>query len=558
MPLQKSFSEQNGSLKVSEHMPYTDKHPILHCSVYCSVSALEPVLLIVMDTRLQTRQRWHKSKSHSGIGQPSAATTTTRNTRSRPLERVADATKQKLNAFNFCPPGPEPEPGEPVKRALIDENENGNGNKNENDVVKPDAVSSLPPNLPLDAMKHLSTPVSRLAWRDLIGDSDVKAEDEDISPQEKIGWDTKQKPMYGLSPMPRKRGSKRARSSSPVSSPAACAKPMAPTVNVKQLSAALKSPCADPTIELWDRFSLAGSTATTPLGHTNPALAQIMVSSSPQPSKSAGTGRGEAGLRRTISCGANWPKRRRVERAETMPSTSVAVGESPSNNSKSSMVNALLKSVTGELSRSKAAQTQLDVLKSPSPRKRRYNPADHLSGSPKRRSSPTKSTPSQALAAANVSKAAGAAEDLSDYGDDDFDDDTLMSLDVDITPSLEPKSQATQPQTPVTKQMAKPNITIQGADTLLDEFADLDDDLFADAEDLLSQIDSACNTSRHTTASQAPISVSAASPGPAPDESAEDMYGDDFGGDFDFEAAEMAATQSSKQSTGSVPFVCKS
>ncbi|KAJ8111707.1 hypothetical protein ONZ43_g5558 [Nemania bipapillata] len=327
---------------------------------------------------------------------------------------------------------------------------------------------------------------------------------------------------------------------------------MAPTVNVKRLSAALKSPCADPTIELWDRFSLTGSAAVTPLGQANPALAQIMVSSSPQPPKSAGTGRSEGGLRRTISCGANWPKRRRVERTETTPSMSVAMGESPSNNSKSSMVNALLKSVTGELSRSKAAQTRLDGLKSPSPRKRRYNPADHLSGSPKRRSSPTKSTTSQLSGAVGVSNTACVVDDLSDYGDDDFDDDTLMSLDVDINPSLEPKSQPTQPQTPITKKVIQSSDAALNPDPLLDEFADLDDDLFADAGELLSQIDSACNTGPHTSVSQAPVSVSAVS---APDESAEDMYGDDFGGDFDFEAAEIAATQSSKQPTGSVPFV---
>ncbi|KAI8949005.1 Dna2-domain-containing protein [Xylaria longipes] len=495
MPLQKSFSEQNGSLK--------------------------------------TRQRWHKSKTHSGISQP--------NTRSRPLERVADATKHKLNAFNFYPPT-----DEPIKRALVDENDN---------PVKHDAAAaaSLPSNLPSEPTKHLSTPVSRLAWQDLIGDPDAKEEDEDASPREKIEWDTRHKPAYGVSPMPRKRGSKRARSSSPVSSPAAaCSKSMTPQVNVRKLSAALKSPRADPSVELWDRFSLSGSTAATPLGAANPALANFMVSSSPQP-KSVGVGRGEAGLRRAISCGTNWPKRRRVERSETAPALSVAVEESPSHNSKSSMVNALLESVTGELNRSKAAQTRLDVLKSPSPRKRRYNPADHLSGSPKRRPSPSKSTLRQFPGAVNVSKETSTADNLSDYGDDDFDDDTLLGLDVNINPPLVQKPPAPRPQTPAPKQAANSNMTTEGADTISDEFADLDDDIFADAGELLSQIDSACNTDQHTTVSQAPVSVSAVPREPVLDESAEDMYGDDFGGDFDFEAAEIAATQSAKQPNGSVP-----
>ncbi|RWA07722.1 hypothetical protein EKO27_g7386 [Xylaria grammica] len=517
MPLQKSFSEQNGSLRVSEDMTLR-------------IRFIKPVVLLTGTEYTQTRQRWLKSRSHSAVSQPSAAS----NTRPRPLECVADATKQKLNAFNFCPPARDPDADDPVKRELVDENDN---------PAKHDAAS-LPPSLPLDPMRHLNTPVSRLAWQDLIGDSDAKGEDEESSPQEKIEWDTKQKPIYAVSPMPRKRGSKRARSSSPVSSPAAAAsKTMTPAVNVKKLSAALKSPRADPAIELWDRFSLSGSTVTTPLGATNPALAQIMVSSSPQPPKFAGVGagRGEGGLRRAISCGVNWPKRRRVERAETALSMDVTAEESPRNNSKTSMVNALLESVTGELNRSKAAQTQLNVLKSPSPQKRQYNPADHLSGSPKQRLSPSKS-------------ALYRTEDtLSDYGDDDFDDDMLMNLDVDINHSPEQQSQIPQPRTPVAKQVANPKITAQVADTSPDELDDLDDDVFADAGDLLSQLDSACDIGQDINVSQAPASVGAASQGPAPDESVEDMYGDDFGGDFDFEAAEIAATQSAHRPNGSLP-----
>ncbi|KAI0858719.1 hypothetical protein F4860DRAFT_289073 [Xylaria cubensis] len=486
MPLQKSFSEQNGSSK--------------------------------------TRQRWHKSNTHSGISLP--------NTRSRPLERVADATKHKLNAFNFCPPADEPDAAKPIKRALVDENDH---------PIKNDASA---PSLP----SNLSTPVSRLAWQDLIGDPDAKKEDEDASPQEKIEWDTKHKPAYGVSPMPRKRGSKRARSSSPASSPtAACSRSRAPAVNVKKLSAALKSPRADPSIELWDRFSLSGSTTNTPLGATNPALANFMVSSSPQP-KSVGVGRGEAGLRRAISCGTNWPKRRRVERSETAPTLSVAVEESPSRNSKSSMVNALLESVTGELNRSKTAQTRPSVMKSPSPRKKQYNPADHLYGSPKRRLSPSKSTLGQFPGAVNMSREIGISDNSSDYGDDDFDDDTLMGLDVDIKPQVANSSPVPQPQTPTPKQAANPKMTTKGVDTTFDEFGDLDDDIFDNAEELLSQIDSACNTGHRTTTSQAPVSQE-----PVLDETSEDMYGDDFGGDFDFEAAEIAATQSAKQPNGAVP-----
>lgn len=475
----------------------------------------------------------------------------------QPLQPVSKVTKAKLNAFNFRPPVQEPEADAPIKRTLVDEN----------DVpIKRNAVSSLPSDgksskeaaLPTslpDSTKAVSTPVSRLAWQDLIGDSDSKSEDEDTSPQDKIGWDTKQQPKYGISPMPRQRGVKRARSSSPVSSPAARSKAITPAVNVKKLSAALKSPRADPAIELWDRFSLGGSAAATPLGAANPALANILVSSSPQHTRSVGSG--EGGLRRAISCGTNWPKRRRVERVEAMPSSEgTTAEESPSVNTKSSMVNALLKSVTGEINRCKAAQTHQDVLRSPSPKKRRHNLAGHLSGSPKLRSYP-KSMP-QPSGAVRADEKIGPSNNSSDYEDDDFDDDTLMSLDVDasITHTQQHISQVQAPET-AASEGGNVNTSPQEVNLLEDEFGDLDDDVFAAAGDLLSQMDSASNNKHPTTTTH---SSNTANPGvnrQILNDPTDDMYEDDFG-DFDFEAAEIAATQSVKQSSGSASLVRKS
>lgn len=134
-----------------------------------------------------------------------------------------------------------------------------------------------------------------------------------------------------------------------------------------------------------------------------------------------------------------------------------------------------------------------------------------------------------------------------------------MSLGVNIDPVPEQQSQEQHSQqTASTKQIVKPSSTENGAGTRLDEFADIDDDIFADAGDLFSEIDSACNTTQLATVSQAPVSVTAASQGPVSGEAPDDFFGDDFGGDFDFEAAEIAATQSSKPLSGSVPSVCKS
>ncbi|CAJ2504786.1 Uu.00g121800.m01.CDS01 [Anthostomella pinea] len=511
MPLQKSFSEQNDS---------------------------------------RPRQRWHKFNSHSAASRSS----TTVKVNTKLLEPVSEVTKNKLNAFNFRPTTDRPE----------DKVSNPEAN-DENDArahtgPKPSIELGTEVTSPLPASKYsTSTPVSRLAWQDLIGVSEVKEEEEDTSPNERIGWDTRKQPMYTLSPMmPRKRGKKRARSSSPISSPATHPKPNTPAVNVKKLSRALKSPHADPAIELWDRFSLSGSTSVTPLGAQNPALAQIMVPSSPQPSRVLGAVPAESGLRRAISCGAHWPKRRRVERAETAPSLEVMVEESPSGHSKSSMVNALLKSVTGEINRSSAVQVHDDALRSPSPRKRRQKPAVELTGSPNRRQTPTKSSPPLSTEAVTdtILRPAPAIENYcsSDYGDDDFDDDTLMELDATVDPVQRPDENPILPPQPKldTGQAAHQPPMNQELDSYDDEFADLDDDIFAAAEVFVSQVDST-HASRQRSDILPVTTVGDSVQGVISEDTAEDLYGDDFGGDFDFEAAEMAATQFAKQTDASLP-----
>ncbi|KAI1099972.1 hypothetical protein F4804DRAFT_63466 [Jackrogersella minutella] len=500
MPLQKSFSEQNGS---SRH----------------------------------TRQHWNKTRSHSAV----THSTTTRTAVPKPLQPISEVTKNKLSAFK-CQNSTNTNdqatdmPTITIEAPLIDDTE----------------TTSLPA-----SKESTTTPVSRLAWRDLIGMNETREMDEETSPNERIGWDTREDPQQRLklSPvMPGKRGKKRARSSSPVSSPASHSKPHTPAVNVAKLSRALKSPHADPALELWDRFSLSGSTSVTPLGAMNSALAQIMVSSSPRPSRT------ESGLRRAISCGANWPKRRRVERTEPVKPMEITTEESPSRHSKSSMVNALLKSVTGEINRSKAVQARQDALRSPSPRKKHAQPIAQVPDSPTRRKSPSNSTPplfvEKSIPPAGETRPEALPDDSSDYGDDDFDDDALMELDAGLCQSegevLEENSTTPPTDTGQTSNQQKSNHASTSFD---DEFADMDDDIFTAAGDLITQIDSSHSSRDKPLTPLQPTIAANESSTLVADEFAEDVFGDDFGGDFDFDAAEMAATQSasSKQINGSLP-----
>jgi DNA replication ATP-dependent helicase Dna2 len=129
----------------------------------------------------------------------------------------------------------------------------------------------------------------------------------------------------------------------------------------------------------------------------------------------------------------------------------------------------------------------------------------------------------------------------SDYGDDEFDefdDDTILQLEASITTTqLEADPQPDLAGT----ENAQPDefddkISDEFDDKVLEEFGDLDDDIFDEAEELI--------TANSQQLPQAP-------PLTKPDDLDED-FGDAFEGDFDFEAVELAATQAAQNCSGDV------
>jgi len=419
---------------------------------------------------------------------------------------------------------------ERVTIVIDDESDKENGNSIQNNSRSP---------APVPECSTATTPAPRLAWKDLIGMPDNQKEEDEVSPSERLLWHNERDAIAStISPMLPRRGKKRARSSSPTSSPA-YSKPNTPAVNVEKLRQALMSPHADPALDLWDRFSVGAAEDSAPLGSSNPLLARLMGSSSPRPSKNTPAVQGESNLRRAISCGANWPKRRRADRSEADSPTAAPRGNTTVGSYKSSMVTALLETVTGEINKADEADTPYSLVRSPSPQKRR---------SPRKQSG-SHSDHSIEDTAAGDNEADGDTllGDIgsSDYGDDDFDDDTLMELDSNLKPvPLEETSPASQPVAVHDVSKREPHNTV-----VEDEFGDLDDDdIFAAAEDLIAEIDSN-PTSQHVL-QQPLLTKSGPGFGVGPDpgtEDGEDPYGDDFGGDFDFEAAELAATQSVTQ-----------
>ncbi|KAK2005005.1 hypothetical protein LX36DRAFT_142899 [Colletotrichum falcatum] len=469
---------------------------------------------------------WQRSKSN-----PINAQT------SRTLAPVSDKTKSKLNQFQF----------QSVAKADAPDQENGSGNQHGMRRTRDDIAI---------------TPTTKLSWRDLMESNAPKQDDTQISPSERVLWNNerdKNDRNYdaALSSMMPRKGRKRARSSSPISSPTPHEQPVTPAVNVKKLSEAFKSPRADPTLELWDRFSLTSNGNVTPLGITNPTLANLMFSSSPRNPKNATPSAGDSKLRRTVSCGLNWPKRRRVDRSDT-PSLASTLTRETTDSSKNSLVTALLDTVTDSMHQNSPPQESEPYVgredESPSLKKRKTAATRPITLSPSRKPLGVMKLPlSGNTIDPNVAQDLGlglkgnAAPAESDYGDadfdefDEFDDDTFLEIEASISLS-NPKQNARQ-STPIPQPPPQPVQAIRQDDVNLDdEFGDLDDDIFEAAETIMesAEVDAAFQAPTGTRSAAAEtVSVS-------PQDDLEDVFGDDFGGDFDFDAAELAATQSAQ------------
>lgn len=448
---------------------------------------------------------------------------------------MSEKTKNKLQKFQFLPPPETDESANKEPKAQPDD---------------PDKENALP----LKRADSTPTPVTRLVWQDLMGETrSAEKEDDDEAPAEQLLWhNIRDEVAQRISPMIGRRKRKRARSSSPASSPSN-AMPATPAVNVKELSQAFRTPNADPTLQLWDRFALAGANGASPSGLTNPLMSHLLASS-PRPLKERpGTTQqqSESSLRRAISCGTQWPKRRKI--FQNGPDSNVTSQGSPNEDSKSSMVSALLKTVTGELNKSTSFERQDDLLDSPSPEKRTNRRRDSPSHSPSKRPvGPKNTTNTRPIVHSDavdlIQDRGGAGTSSSDYGDEDFDEDTLLELDATVY---------TIPDEEQTKDLATNNAVMlneenENTTTMDEDFGDFDDDLLDAAEDIMIKAASQHTFNAGHTGRELHLSPKPHANIPKKEE--DDPYSDDLG-DFDFEAAELAATQSASRTGSTLPHV---
>ncbi|KAM7223995.1 hypothetical protein V8F06_000468 [Rhypophila decipiens] len=459
--------------------------------------------------RRQQQQQWQRSKSNPIAKAPPPQ-------RPQPLAPISESTKNTLKGFQFDGKISDDTHENPFKAPKPKVTLPAPGK--ENKQASPMSASRA---------KVSTTPVNRLAWEDLLGNQNTSTADaSDPSPSERLTWRTD----IFKKDQPRRR--KRARSSSPIPCPAP-ASSAGPSVDRKGLSEVLKTPHADPAVELWDRFSVPGIDAS-PSGLTNPLLANLMVSSSPRPNKANSGPRSEKSLRKSLSCGTNWPKRRRTERTERVVEVQTVTDHgSPQPNAKTTMVSALLETVDTELRRSFTEEIDMQPLSSPSPTKRSQKPNSDVSSHD---TTPPADLPAEATIA---ERSVVVVDSSSDYGDDDFDDDTLMELDATISAAVYEKHQpavVTAPKIPPPEPIPAPPAATTTAE---EDFGDFDDDFFDGAEDLLTQVES---QQPRQQAQQAEV-VQPARNSAILGQDEFDEFGDDFGEDFDPDAAELAATQ---------------
>ena len=169
------------------------------------------------------------------------------------------------------------------------------------------------------------TPNGRLPLAELIANGEDAARLLVLTPVERVAWNYDPQdvaPFSSSATAPSQNGKRRRNSSSPVSSSQNEAPnhltAAQPTVDLQHPQQSQKTPHADPAGDLWHRYSLNPKDRPTELETT---FEQLIHSSSPDVRSIQMGGIDASGLRRSMSCGMEWPtsaaKRRKIQRSKT-------------------------------------------------------------------------------------------------------------------------------------------------------------------------------------------------------------------------------------------------
>ncbi len=385
----------------------------------------------------QSRPYWQRNRPFNDPAREGIVPT--KATYPPPAIAVSAASKSKLTAFRFDPPRVTQEHSDQdpamatVVPAVGQENQVADYNVHKEAEVKilsprKHADHTINPSLP-------QTPAARIPLGELTTGTNEAypvPNVEDTSPEDRVCWKHRRSPTSSGTPytpalIPRK-GTKRARSSSPAQSPydgPVEDRNRKEILSMQSLQKMLKTPQADPALELWNKYSANGVSKPVFQSSQLPPFTQLVVAS-PR----------VGGLRRTVSCGMEWPvsttKRRKISGSN---SRDISEHQSPAagRSVKLSKVNSLVEKIQESLAKPEMVEDIGDISSSSSLPER-------VADGPSRCSSPTRGGRELAAETAAESKIAESlpvpqpearqnSDRSSDYGDFDAAD---LDFDVDV------------------------------------------------------------------------------------------------------------------------------
>ena len=466
-------------------------------------------------------------------------------------------------------------------------------------------VAEAPPTESKPLKDCPQTPGNRIPLADLISnaeDSFNPAPGPEVTPVDHVIWQhipaSSNPDSSSQTPAGRRR--KRRHSSSPPGSPSKdnSKKSQKEPLDLQSIQALFKTPQHDLATELWNNYvdkNMVESSEDLPA----PRLANLL-SSSPQTPISGRSSRDSSGLRRSISCAAEWPtsraKRRRNNRQD--PNNRGTFSRATSNVLDSGKRNASkINFLVDELARSlKPAQPVSARPPNSSPLRQRLDAERCRSSSPtvdRKGQGDTKLEREALPAPAKNTYAIPPPileESSSDFGDDDIDQDLMDLADASEDPFVVPpasrgsvnefgsfgssgwsklgvdKVNSSNPKQPPLP--ANPPImhNITNNETKPDDSEDFDDDEFGDFDDeILAECDKkSAQFAPPTTSATAKQTVKRPDPSPVAavpkvpvnvsNGAANEFSDDEFDDDFDFDALE----QTMKQTGADGPYVCPS
>ncbi|KAJ6108281.1 hypothetical protein N7523_009604 [Penicillium sp. IBT 18751x] len=513
---------------------------------------------------------------------------------------ISSNSRTKLNAFRFQDVDEIPSNGTSKDGSKPAHENKENQSSWLNGVIEPmhnpsDKSDPQPQGVSAASTKELKpvkecpqTPANRIPLADLISnaeDSFDPAPGPEITPVEHVIWEhipASSNPDASSQTPANRRKKRRHRSSSPGTPSHSTSKKQKEPLDLQSIQALFKTPQHDLAAELWnnyvDKNMVEGSEDLPP-----PRLANLL-SSSPQTPASR-TSRDSSGLRRSISCAAEWPtsrgKRRRVHRQD--PGSGRGIFSRTTSNvldsgkTKSSRINFLLEKI--EKSLQPVQPTEIGPPGS-SPLRQRVDAQRCRSSSPitdRKGLGDTEAVKEILLGPSgnNAGNGAGAAIlDLSsEFSDDGLDQDLMNLADVSEDPFVEPASSrngfeslgssawsnlAAEKQQPSHPKHAdavgnqRPTMpNIMNNDPKHDEIDDFEDeygDFADDFQDILAKCDEKQESAAPTgsiPAEQQAIKKSDVSILPTVAE--DEFSADEFDDDFDVDAIEQTLKQISQE-----------